>query len=46
MLGPNPLDTGKHVRFGRSVQLGRASAPTMPQPVQTMCGPKLVAGAI
>jgi hypothetical protein len=27
-------------RDGRSVQLGRASAPTIPQPVQTMRGPK------
>jgi hypothetical protein len=31
-------------RSGRSDQLGRASAPTMPQPVHTMRGPKLGTG--
>jgi hypothetical protein len=33
-------------RDGRSVQLGRASAPTIPQPVQTMRGPKDSTGVI
>jgi hypothetical protein len=33
-------------RDGRSFQLGRASAPTIPQPVHTMRAPRDVAGAI
>src|SRR5258708_5254398 len=36
-----PVSVG---RSGRSVQFGRASAPTIPQPVHTMCGPKAGTG--
>jgi hypothetical protein len=33
-------------RGGRSLQRGRASAPMMPQPVQTMRGPKVGTGTL